>query len=517
MLGFWVAVVSGIVVTRYVVDLGDSGLTNVATMVFVAIGLLVSVPWLVWRSGLPARARFWIGLVVVATVVLAAALLRVEGFDGQMLPILAARFGAGATSLAFAPATGDSTIVLTSTVHDFPAFLGPRGDLRVDNVNLATAWDARAPELLWRQPIGAGWSAFAVVNGNAATLEQRDGREFVTLYDVASGALLWAHEIGASFTHTLGGSGPRSTPTIDDGVVYATSVHGQVVAVRGSTGEMLWQHNLLAEYGVSAAEEAEDVAYGRSASPLVLGDRVIVAVGGSRRRRVTLAAYDKRTGALLWEGGERNVSMASPSVGTLLGRETILSVNENWVSGHEAETGETLWEFEWPSITAADAANSQAVAVGGDRVFVSKGYGLGAALYQLSAGSDGAVQVQQVWHQARSLRTKLTNVAIKGGYVYGLSEGILECVELESGDRAWKAGRYHHGQILMVGELLLVLTEDGEVVLVEATPERKNNVLGRFQALEGHTWNNLALFGDILLVRNGQQAAAYRLPLAGGD
>ncbi len=171
-----------------------------------------------------------------------------------------------------------------------------------------------------------------------------------------------------------------------------------------------------------------------------------------------------------------------------------------------------LWEFDWPGISSADSNVSQAVPVGSNRVFISKGYGGGAALYELDPAAAGTFTGRQLWHQPRVLRTKLTNVAMRNGYAYGLSEGILECVDLATGERVWKAGRYHHGQILMVGEVLLVLTEDGEMVMVEASPENRNNVLGRFQAINGHTWNNFALYGDILLVRNGQEAAAYRLP-----
>ena len=246
----------------------------------------------------------------------------------------------------------------------------------------------------------------------------------------------------------------------------------------------------------------------------MVGDLVVVGAGGSAARRVTVAAFDRLTGELRWEGGQRQVSMASPALATLAGQEQVLLVNENWASGHAVGDGRVLWEVEWPGMSNADASVSQAVPVPPDRVFLSKGYGGGAALHRLEPRGDGTFGTTELWHESRSLRTKLTNVAIRDGYVYGLSEGILECVSLETGERAWKGGRYGHGQILMVDDLLLVLTEDGDLVLVEATPERSNSVLGRIEALRGHTWNNFALSGDIALVRNGQQAAAWRLPLA---
>jgi outer membrane protein assembly factor BamB len=205
--------------------------------------------------------------------------------------------------------------------------------------------------------------------------------------------------------------------------------------------------------------------------------------------------------------------MASPGHGVLAGVEQILMVNEDWVSGHDVATGAVLWEFSWPGNTATTSNISQAVAVPPDKVFVSNGYGVGSALFRIAPQGDGTYTAEEIWHDSRVLRTKLTNVAMKDGYAYGLSEGILECAEVATGKRMWKAGRYQFGQILMVGDVLLVLSEDGELSMVEATPESNNNVLGRFQAIDGHTWNTITLYGDIVLVRNGQEAAAYRLPL----
>ena len=148
----------------------------------------------------------------------------------------------------------------------------------------------------------------------------------------------------------------------------------------------------------------------------------------------------------------------------------------------------------------------------GDRVFVSKGYRGGCALLQV-AGSDGdGLQVTQLWQRPTLLKTKMTNVVVRQGYVYGLSQGILECVELRSGKRRWKRGRYGHGQVLLVDDLILVTSESGAVALVEASPDAFRE-LGRFQAIEGKTWNNPALAGPLLLVRNSEEAACYELPL----
>jgi outer membrane protein assembly factor BamB len=227
---------------------------------------------------------------------------------------------------------------------------------------------------------------------------------------------------------------------------------------------------------------------------------------------VSLAAYDKRSGTLLWKGGNRQISYSSPAPATLAGAQQILTVNEDTLSGHDVNTGKTLWEHPWKGHTNTDPNVSQAVPLPPDRVFISKGYGGGSMLLQLAAGADGNLAPQILWKNAKALKTKFTNVAIRGNYVYGLSDGILECVDLTDGRSQWKQGRYGHGQILLVNDLLLILSEKGEVVLVEAEPARPNNVLGRFQAIEGLTWNNFALAGPYLLVRNAAEAACYQLP-----
>ncbi|MEM7356521.1 MAG: PQQ-binding-like beta-propeller repeat protein, partial [Acidobacteriota bacterium] len=262
-------------------------------------------------------------------------------------------------------------------------------------------------------------------------------------------------------------------------------------------------------------QEAAELPYGRSGSPLVIDDLVVVPGGGSMSgRRASLIAYDKKTGEKVWEGGEDQISCASPSVATLGGVRQILIVNESSASGHDPATGKVLWSHPREGKSSANSNVSQAVPVGANRVFLSKGYALGAELIELGPVGDGTFTTETVWQDSRVMRTKFTNVVLKDGYVYGLSDGILECIELATGERQWKAGRYKHGQILLVDDLLMVLAESGEMFLVEATPERKNNVLGQFQALEGKTWNNIALYGSKLLVRNGEEAACYELPLA---
>jgi outer membrane protein assembly factor BamB len=154
---------------------------------------------------------------------------------------------------------------------------------------------------------------------------------------------------------------------------------------------------------------------------------------------------------------------------------------------------------------------SQPLPLPGDRVFVSTGYGIGCKLLQINQQGK-AWNASLVWETPR-LKAKFTNVVYHDGFIYGLDDGILVCLDPHTGKRRWKKGRYGHGQILLVGDLLLVQTEEGEILLLSITPEKPQE-LGRFSALEGKTWNNMALAGPYLLVRNDHQAACYELPLA---
>ena len=521
--GIWIffLVAAVLSVFAHVVDpLGDRATNNVLTIVLALLAFVVTGIWFVFRSGYPRKVRRGATAVAIGLIVLFFALFRLDSFSGEMIPHFTYRFGEppdrelAAATVAPALTAGPAIDLAARTPWDFPQFLGPRRDLSVDAVRLQRDWESQPPELVWKQPIGAGWSAFAVVNGYAVTMEQRGEQEMVTCYAVETGEMVWSYSVENRYDDLIAGIGPRSTPTIDEGIVYAVTNNGQLLALDGATGGLVWEHDLWSEYGLDADTVKADTPYGRSNSPLIVGPLVIVPAGGTPDRLVSLVAYDKKSGERIWEGGNRQISMSSPAFGTLGGVEQVVIVNENWISGHNVESGEVLWEHPWPGFTAADANVSQAIPLPPDRVFVSKAYGQGAALLRLQPDGDGTFTVEQLWHSARVLRTKFTNVAILGQTVFGLSDGILEAVDLETGERIWKHGRYHQGQILRVDDLLLVLSEDGEVLLVEASAEHRDNVLGRFQAIEGKSWNNIALYGPYLLVRNGQEAACYRLPLS---
>jgi outer membrane protein assembly factor BamB len=416
--------------------------------------------------------------------------------------------------------SSSSTIDLkTTTADDFPQFLGPDRSCWIAAQELAKDWSDKQPRLLWKRPVGAGWSGFAAVNGHAVTIEQRGAEETVTCYSIDTGEPEWGHAITARHEQAMGGIGPRSTPTIHQGRVFTLGATGVLQCLDGSNGTVLWSDDLRKRYEVSALEDEAMVMWGRSASPLIVDAMVVVPGGGPVGKAKNLVAFEAESGKLLWEsqslkedGIPDQIGYASPGLATIAGRRQILIVNETTASGHDPATGNMLWSYPWPSHSNGDACASQAVAVDDNHLFLSKGYSTGAELIELSAGGpEGRLTAKSMWKMPKVLQTKFTNVVIRDGHAYGLSEGILECVEVASGKRKWKAGRYGHGQILGVGDQLLVLSEEGELSLVDASPKALTS-RGTLQALTGKTWNTLCLYGKRLLVRNAEEAACYELP-----
>ena len=366
-------------------------------------------------------------------------------------------------------------------------------------MRLARDWVAHPPKQIWRIPVGAGWSGFAIDRGLAITQEQRGGNEMVVAYDLMTGAPRWSHGDALRYDSVIAGDGPRATPTISGAYVATLGSTGRLNVLDFRTGRRLWSKDIAADNQASSPE------WGRSGSPLILDGKVIVSAGGGDGK--SLVAYEAGTGARVWSGGSDDSGYASPIVMNLLGRPQVVILNRVTLAGHDPATGAMLWSQPWvPQPNVA-----MPIRVADDLVLGSTGYGIGSKLVKLTTGADGAITPALVWETPR-LKAKFTNPVLHGGFVYGLDDGVLVCMDVTTGERRWRAGRYGHGQTLLVGDVLLVTTEDGEIVLVEPTPEAHREV-ARFTAFEGKTWNPPAIAGKYLLVRSDKEAALYELAL----
>jgi len=497
-------------------DFGDRGLRNVfsalAALVLVAVALVVFAR----AEGVSRRLRRSVlaGLAVLG--VAAGVLVRVDGFDGELVPSFRWRLADHARPAVPAPASSARPLGGPSPA-DFPGFLGPRRDNTVPGVRLARDWDAHPPRVLWRGPIGSGWGAFAVAGGRAFVLEQVGDEQRASARAADDGTLLWSTRLDRSFAHPLGGEGPGATPTVvldgdGGGRVFALTSHGILAALDARDGALLWSHDLVLEGGWDAAREAEFGPYGRSHSPLRVEDLVIVPQGGDPEHGgAGLVAFDAASGVRRWAGPPRDFSCSSPALATLGGEPQVLVLNEATASGHALADGRLLWEHPFPGRTSADPNVSQPVALPDGRVLLSKGYGQGGQLLALLPRADGTFETRVEWSSRRLLRTKMTNVVVHEDCIYALDDGMLECVAVADGALRWKEGRYGHGQMLLVGELLLLVSEEGELFLIDPSPERPDAVLGRAQVLEGKCWAHLAFADGVLYVRNAEECAAWVL------
>jgi outer membrane protein assembly factor BamB len=376
-------------------------------------------------------------------------------------------------------------------------FRGPGRDGRYEELTVQTRWAASGLPQLWKQPVGGGYASFVIAEGRAFTIEQRRAQEVVAAYDVETGRELWKHAWDAEFRESMGGDGPRATPTWHDGRVYALGAAGELRCLDAKTGKLIWNRNILKE------NAAENLQWGMAASPLIVDNKVVVLPGGASGKSVV--AYNRLTGAPIWTALDDEASYTSPMLVTLANRRQILVVTMSRVVGL-TEDGALLWEYPWRNGSGINV--SQPIVVGADRFFISSGYGKGAALVEVG-GSGKSFTARTVWENG-SMKNKFQSSVLHNGYVYGLDEGILTCVDVATGERKWKGGRYGYGQLLLASNHLIVITESGELVLVRATPDQHAEV-ARFPALEGKTWNVPAISNNRLLVRNTTQMACYNL------
>lgn len=408
-----------------------------------------------------------------------------------------------ATAEVSAPSPDPSTPgTSTTSAPTGPAYWtdvrGPARDGRYSQAPVLRIWPAEGLQPLWRQPVGAGYAGFVIAHDRAFTIEQRGRSEVVSAYDVKTGRELWTRTTPALFEEAMGGDGPRATPTWANGLVYALGALGELQCLDAATGRVLWRVNILDDNG------ARNLQWGMSASPLVLGEAVIVLPGGPNGRSVV--AYHARTGQRLWSSLDDQQAYTSPMLVRLAGRDQLMVVSATRVMGLTPERGDLLWAYPWAGAGGINVA--QPIVVGDDRVFISAGYGVGAALVELTSRADSPTfDVREVWRNS-SMKNKFTSSVLHEGFVYGLDEAILACVDVATGRLKWKGGRYGYGQLLLAGDRLVVLTEGGDLVLVSASPTRHEE-LGRFSAIEGKSWNHLALDQGRLLVRNLQEMAAF--------
>ncbi len=395
-------------------------------------------------------------------------------------------------------------------------YRGPHRDGRHESCPLRTDWDVAAPRLLWKTDVGGGHSSMSLAHGRLFTMEQWAEGEAITAYNAADGRGLWKHVYAARFndSYGMGGAGPRSTPTWHEDRVYALGAQGHLHCLDAATGRVLWQKHVLEEHGT------RNLMFGLCASPLVVADSVIVTAGArAGAGRNTLIAYHRLTGELQWAAPAENQAYMSPMRVTLAGTEQLLITGARQLMGLSLSNGAVLWSVPWS--LSYDNNIAQPLLVDGQRVFISAGYGKGCALLEITA-SEGQFTATTVWEN-KHLKNKFTSSVLHEGHIYGLDDSgsddaaHLVCLDAARGLVQWRGDNFGHGQLLLVAGYLIISCENGDLALVEASPQNPK-LIARVPALNGKTWNHPAVADGRLFVRNSHTMSCYdiRPGAAGG-
>jgi outer membrane protein assembly factor BamB len=500
LLGFLLVVVGGIIVTPLCHrSVGGFGLAFFG----LPIALTVWTLWMVLGRTLSASPSGVGALVVVWLTWAAFTPIRIDGLTGDLQGDFRWRWSPSAEDLfrAQRAARQEQTSEtedqgpLSATAGDWIAFRGPARDGVIRGVTITADWSASPPRPVWRRRVGPGWSSVIVVGDRLFTQEQRDENEAVVCYDARTGKQRWLHEDRARFWEGVSGAGPRATPTFADGRLCTLGATGILNCLDAATGRKHWSREVTHDGGAKAP------GWGFSSSPLVVEDHVVVYGGKD------LLAYQVRTGEPAWSAPVGQGSYSSPQLTTLAGKPQILFLTDRGLVAVEPATGEVLWEHGLAMPGAPRTVQAHAL----DRTQLVVGTLSGPGVARIDVSHNGAWKVKDHW-ATTDLKPEFPDFVVHQGHAYGLDSGIFCCIELESGTRKWKGGRYGRGQVMLLLDqpALLVLTEKGHAVLLAVNPERREE-LGRFQALTGKTWNHPVIAHGRLYVRNAEEMACYDL------
>ncbi|MEN8775178.1 MAG: PQQ-binding-like beta-propeller repeat protein [Akkermansiaceae bacterium] len=472
----------------------EQGWDGAIDLLFLILAIGVALVWVIFLSRLVWSQR----LIGIGLILLPSILVKIDGHTGSFFPQLSWRWSKeSATEMP--ELTGEmakeGVAIETAGPAYFPRLLGENMNNWVTGELLPDGWEGKEPEELWRIEMGEGWSAFTVAGQFAFTMEQRGSAETTICYELKTGNAVWSHADEIRFEESMGGNGPRSTPTVANGKVYVLGATGILNCLDARTGDLVWGKDILKEVGQTVPKWA------KSCSPLVADGKVIITLGSEAKKN--LAAFTMETGELLWRSGDYPSSYASPVVATLADKRQVVAILQKAVAGFEIETGKELWSFPIDN----PQSNCASPLIVGDTVITSSGYGYGTHRIKIEHSESG-FEAKELWHSLK-LKAKFADMVVKDGYLYGLNDGRMTCLNLEDGKSAWRGGNYGHGQILGVGEHMIVQSEQGDISVLELNSEGEE-IVSEFDALDHRTWNHPALAGRILLVRNDREAIAFK-------
>ena len=472
----------------------------------------VWVTWLVLSIPLTWPVREY-GLACLFVLIGAVcSMLRLDGMDGSFAAEFHWRWEpTGEARLLSELSTPRPVSIVKDTVKplqptDWPCFRGLNRDGQVHGVSITTDWDVNPPKELWRHRVGPGWSSFAVIGPRVFTQEQRGDQELVVCYEAKTGAEVWSHSNATRFTEIVAGAGPRATPTFHEGRIYSCGANGALNCLDAETGKLIWTRDIVADTTAKVPQ------WGFSSSPLVMNNIVSVFAGGPDGN--SLAAYHIDDGKLAWTAGTGLLSYCSPEAVVIDDVEQILFPTEDGLTSFEPATGKVLWLHEWPAPGIARVA--QPALVGKNEILIGTGMNLGLRRITVTKLGD-TWSTRENW-TSREIKPYFNDFVISENHIYGFDGPVFMSLNASDGKKTWKtrgSGKgYGTGQVLLLADqhLLLVLTETGEIALVEANPTEFREI-AKVPAISGKTWNHPVISGSTLFVRNAEEAAAFELTL----
>ncbi len=382
---------------------------------------------------------------------------------------------------------------------DWPGFRGPDRNATVPGTALAIDWQDRSPEKIWQIPVGSGWSSFAAAGELLFTQEQRGKLEMVVCYSATDGAEIWSCGIESRFEDSIGGPGPRATPTIAHGDLFVLGANGHLKRIQARDGQAVWTVDLR------TIAQRQPPGWGFSSSPLVVDSLVIVHAGGPGN--LGTLAFDIADGALRWSVPAGDHSYSSPQACELFGEKLVLMLTNQGLDLIDPRNGAVRLTHAW---SEQGYRCLQPQVIGSSSVLLASASG--SRLLEI-AQKESQLTAEVLW-TSKAIKPDFNDLVVHQDHAYGFDGAIFACVDLQTGERAWKQGRYGKGQVLLLSETgqLLIVSELGALILAQADPTRLIE-LGRIEAIPGKTWNHPVVVGDRLYLRNSTAAACFRLPL----
>lgn len=394
---------------------------------------------------------------------------------------------------------------------DWPQWLGPSRNAISTETGLNTNWNESPPKLLWKKPLHGGYSSIAVAAEKLFISDRDHDHERVVCLDAATGEEIWVYRYPSPYGRLEYGQGPRATPTVFDGRVYTVGATGKMLCVEATPadakGRLLWEHDLMAEF------DAQPPRWGVACSPLIEGSLVIVQPGG---KNASVVAFDRVTGEVVWRSLSDISGYSSPVAAEIAGLRQVVCLTGAGLAGLRPQDGQQLWYYPWQTQFEANIATPLVV---GNYVFISSDYSKGCALLEITA-EGGRFKAEPVYVKSNKLmRNHHSTCVLHEGYLYGsddmVGSSVFKCVDLRSGEQRW-GERIGKCSLLYADGHLIILNENGVLMLVEATPDgfRQKGKLEVFDSSQ--TWALPSLANGRLYLRNGREVRCYDLKQAAG-